>query len=338
MSALPSGAQPVAVISMGSNDLHLLVATSDGASTFTVQADHSLMVELAASLDGRLLPAAALGNALDATNTLMQVVHATHATAVWVLATEALREASNGPALLSLLEATFGLRAVVLSGQQEAALDYCWAGFPLAAGTPNGNDVDAPRLVIDSGGGSTQVAVGAGPAPTWSTSMPIGAGSLTAQLIAHDPPKSKEMQAVAAHVAALVDALPRVEATASAVAMGGSADHLLQVMPHPRRGLLSRSELEAALEMLHQRPAAKVARDCAMSPERARLLPAGATILARLMQHYALETAAVKPHGIRGAFTVCYARAGDRWLQTLPLAGSDLPRPAPRTQRKAGHG
>jgi exopolyphosphatase/guanosine-5'-triphosphate,3'-diphosphate pyrophosphatase len=313
MGGTPSAEQPIGVISMGSNDLHLLVATSDGRSHFAVQADHSLLIELAANLDGHLLPAVALSRALTGVNTLMQAARAAGARTVTALGTEALREAANGPALLALLAATFGITATIITGEQEAVLDYRWALFPPAADAPQTGH--QRRLVIDSGGGSTQVVLGADSAPAWSTSLPIGAGSLTAQLVAHDPPKSKEIHTLTTHVAALVDPLPRSLTPEFAVALGGSADHLLALGAHPHRGILTRTDLEQAVALLQNKPAAKVAREHDMPVERARLLPAGALILLRILEHYAIDAAQVKPHGIRGGFIVCTARADDQWLR-----------------------
>jgi exopolyphosphatase/guanosine-5'-triphosphate,3'-diphosphate pyrophosphatase len=115
--------------------------------------------------------------------------------------------------------------------------------------------------------------------------------------------------------------------------MGGSADHLLLLSAHPRRGILRRADLERALELLQQKPAAKIARDFGMPPERARLLPAGAVILSRIMQHFAVDAAEVKPHGIRGGFVVCRARAGDHWLQELPTPATGVPSTQKRQRR-----
>jgi exopolyphosphatase/guanosine-5'-triphosphate,3'-diphosphate pyrophosphatase len=325
MSEAPHSIQPTGVISIGSNDLHLLVATSDGASSFAARVDHALLVELAATLEGNLLPVSALTDALTGMHTLVRMARDAGATAVTAIGTEAVREAANGPELLALFAATFGITATMLTGQQEAGLDYCWAIYSSAPTAPASEapaQASPPLLVIDSGGGSTQVVLGAAPTPAWCTSLPIGAGSLTAHHIAHDPPKGKELHAVAAQVAALVDPLPRPLAPEVAVMMGGSADHLLKLTAHPQRGILTRADLEQALDLLRQKPAAKVARDFDMPPERARLLPAGAMILLHLMSHYALDAAQVKAHGIRGGFMVCSARAGAHWLDACPVPGA----------------
>jgi exopolyphosphatase/pppGpp-phosphohydrolase len=101
--------------------------------------------------------------------------------------------------------------------------------------------------------------------------------------------------------------------------MGGSADHLLKLTTHPQRGLLTQTDLEGALELLRQRPAARVARDFPVPAERVRLLPAGALILLHVLRHYAVDSAHVKPHGIRGGFVVCAARAGALWLEACPM-------------------
>jgi exopolyphosphatase/guanosine-5'-triphosphate,3'-diphosphate pyrophosphatase len=324
-------------ISIGSNDLHLLVATSDGASRFESRADERVFAELLVQLDGHVLPPDGLSHALADVARLVRLARSAGAGRVIAIATEALREAANGRAFIALLAATFDIEAVLLSGEEEAALDYCWATFPSAAamsttptsatastvstassGTPPAPEADAlPLLVIDSGGGSTQLVLGEGPAPAWSTSLPIGAGSLTRQFIAHDPPKTKELQALDAHVATLVGALPRPLAPRAAVLMGGSADHLLRLAAHPRRGQLTHADLERALALLHQKTADRIARDERLPVERVRLLAAGATILAQVLDHYGIEAARVRPEGIRGGLVVCYARGGDRWRETL---------------------
>jgi exopolyphosphatase / guanosine-5'-triphosphate,3'-diphosphate pyrophosphatase len=302
---------PMGVISIGSNDIHLLVATSDGSATFDRQANQSMLAELVGAVKGGVVPAKALSQALLDLETLVKQARNAGASPIVALATEAMREVANGPAFITLVGITLGIDAVLISGQEEAALDYCWATFPLVP--------PSPLLVVDSGGGSTQVIQGNGPAPALAQSLPIGAGNMTKQFVAHDPPTAEELQALTEHIAALVDTLPRVLSVQSAVLMGGSADHLLAFAADPKKGVLTQEDLHQALHELQKNPAKQIAHDLTLHVERARLLTAGALILKHILSRYSIQQAHVKANGIRGGLVVSYARHGDNWRDGLPF-------------------
>lgn len=313
----PDAAPPIGVISLGSNDLHALVATTDGADGWTELHNQAIMAELALALTDGVLPASALCLALTHLETLTAAARAAGAREVFILATEVLREARNGQALLDLAAATLGVRPFLLTGAEEAALDYRWACFPIPPQTTT--------LVVDSGGASTQVILGAGPTPTFMTSLPIGAGPLTHEYLHHDPPKPRELRAMQERIATALRDLPvdteRPEepapAPASAVIIGGSADHLARFSAHPKRLIITRREIDHALQVLQNKPAAELAQKLKMPVERVRLLPAGASILSATLAHYRCDEAQIKPNGIRGGFVVSYTRDGARWRKRL---------------------
>ena len=323
--------QPIAVASIGSNDIHLLVAVSDGATRFDRLLDRSAEVELVGAEveagEHPVLPAAALAGALGVFDELVARARSVGARRLVAVGTEALREAANGAAFCALLAATFGMEAVVITGEEEAGLDYTWAIFP----TPN--TPESPLVVVDSGGGSTQVIVShdlsQGSAVS-AVSLPIGAENLTRQFIAHDPPKAQEVEALGAHVSALLDQLPALDLDASssgsappvAILMGGSADHLAAWSAHPKQRRLSLSELAAALAVAQRKPAAKVAREYKLPAKRGRLVAAGAVILSQVLGHYGVGAAQVKADGIRGGLIVRCVRHGGAWRADLQLPGT----------------
>lgn len=302
---------PIGVISIGSNDLHLLVATSDGLTTFDRQVNQSILAELVGTVRGGVVPIKALSQALQDLETLVTAARSAGASPIIALATEAMREVANGPAFIELVSTTLGITAALISGQEEAALDYAWATFPPVPPTP--------LLVVDSGGGSTQAIQGEGPTPASAQSLPVGAGNMTSQFLAHDPPTNEELTALKEHVAAQVDTLPRVLTPQSALLMGGSADHLLQFAADPKQSLVTHEDLQHALHELQKQPAKGIAHDYQVPVERARLLAAGAVILQQVLSRYAMEQAYVKANGIRGGLVVTYARHGENWRQNLPL-------------------
>jgi exopolyphosphatase / guanosine-5'-triphosphate,3'-diphosphate pyrophosphatase len=303
--------QPIGVISIGSNDIHLLVAVSDGVTTFNRQVNQSMLAELVGAVKGGIVPAKALSQALQDLDQLVNTACQAGVTTIIALATEAMREVANGPAFIDLVSCTLGIEAALISGQEEAALDYCWATFPPVPPTP--------LLVVDSGGGSTQAILGEGQSPAFAQSLPIGAGNMTKQFIKHDPPAKEELEALRDYVAPLVEKLPAPLAPKSAVLMGGSADHLLQFAADPGQHKITRDELHLAIHELHHKPARDIAHDYDCLPERAHLLAAGAIILGLVLAHYGFDEALVRPNGIRGGLVLSYARNGDNWRQHLQL-------------------
>ena len=299
------------VISIGSNDIHLLVAATDGVATFERQVNQSMLAELVGSVKGGVVPVKALSQALQDLETLVSTARKAGVTTLIAIATEAMREVANGPDFINLVHSTLGIEAMLISGQEEAGLDYCWATFPSVP--------QMPLLVVDSGGGSTQAIQGEGPTPAFAKSLPVGAGNMTKQFLAHDPPSIEEMQALNDHISVLVNTLPIVLPPRSAMLMGGSADHLLQFTADPAKHIMTRDDLHHALHLLLKKPAKEIVHDFDMQVERARLLPAGAIILTNVLARYGMDQAYVRPNGIRGGLAVSFARHGDDWRKNLPL-------------------
>ena len=273
--------KPIGVISIGSNDIHLLVAATDGATTFERQENQSMLAELVGAVKGGVVPVKALSLALQDLDTLVSAARKAGATTIIAIATEAMREVTNGPTFIDLVSRTLDIEAVLISGQEEAGLDYCWATFPPVPQTP--------LLVVDSGGGSTQTIQGEGATPAFAKSLPVGAGNMTKQFLAHDPPTIEEIQALNDYISVLVNTLPVVLPPRSAILMGGSADHLLQFTGDPTKHIMTRDDLHHALHLLLKKPAKEIVHDYDMQVERARLLPAGAIILTNVLARYSLE-------------------------------------------------
>ncbi len=159
-----------------------------------------------------------------------------------------------------------------MSGEDEARLAFRGAAAMLEPET-------AARCrqlgVIDVGGGSSEVVVGAAPDRVgWWASVPIGSGALSDHWLHSDPPSRGELESarheVAAALAGLAPPCPEV-----AVAVGGSATSLGRVAGP----VLDAAAFERALAVLASEPAAAVAERFLIDPQRARLLPAGLLIL-----------------------------------------------------------
>jgi exopolyphosphatase/guanosine-5'-triphosphate,3'-diphosphate pyrophosphatase len=184
------------------------------------------------------------------------------------VATAAIRTASNGVALVEAIAAGTDLEVEIVSGKDEARLAFRGAAAMLAPEIAAHCD---QLGVIDVGGGSSEVVVGAAPDRVgWWASVPIGSGALTDHCLHSDPPSSAELASarheVAAALAGLAPPCPEV-----AVAVGGSATSLGRLTGP----VLDAASLERALAILAGEPADAVAARFLIDPQRARLLPAG---------------------------------------------------------------
>ena len=184
----------VAVVDLGTNTCRLLLAEVQAARLVHTQA--------------RLTGVVRLGEGVDRTGHLNEAaVRRTHArlgeyaTLIedygperrLLVATSALRDASNGVRFLTAVERDFRLPWRVIEGREEAALVFRGA---LSAAPPH----HGRRLVVDIGGGSTELAIGqatpgAVPRPHLVESLNVGAVRLTERFLAADPPTAGQWQA-----------------------------------------------------------------------------------------------------------------------------------------------
>jgi len=160
----------------------------------------------------------------------------------------------------------------VLSGEEEARL-----AFAGVSGTLRG-PVEGRLVVVDVGGWSTEVVLGTREAGVgWSASYRLGSGLLADVYLHGDPPDTRELAAVTAHVSEVLAPLdlPRPD---RAVAVGGSATSVRRIVGPE----LSRRALERTLQLLSQSTCDEVATRINLHPERVRLMPAGIAIMHEL--------------------------------------------------------
>ncbi|MDH3704845.1 MAG: exopolyphosphatase, partial [Acidimicrobiia bacterium] len=106
---------------------------------------------------------------------------------VRMTATSAARDADNRDDFFAVAEAAVGVRPELLSGPEEAQLSFDGATAEL-------DPLDGPFLVVDIGGGSTELAVGADRCEA-ARSLDIGCVRLTERYVEHDPPRPEELLA-----------------------------------------------------------------------------------------------------------------------------------------------
>ncbi len=167
---MPSTTEPlreIAAVDLGSNSFHMMVARAAGAELQVLDRLRE-PVRLAAGLDeNKQLNAEARGRALACLEKFGQRLKGLPASRVRVVGTSTLRRMKNRAEFLRAAEAKLGHRIEIISGREEGRLVY--------AGVTHGMGLTSPRrLVVDIGGGSTELIVGHGTAPKLMESAAIG--------------------------------------------------------------------------------------------------------------------------------------------------------------------
>lgn len=208
---MSGGPVRVAAIDCGTNSLRLLVADVDPAADRLVDV-HRLtrIVRLGEGVDatGELAPAA-VRRALAVTAEYAELCRRAGATRIRFVATSAARDARNAGAFAAQVRSLLGVEPEVLPGEEEARLSFAGAtrGVPsLSGGSPAGAGA-APCLVVDLGGGSTELVLGDPGTGTVEAAVSLDVGSvrMTERYLHGDPPSPAEVAAARADVAARLD-------------------------------------------------------------------------------------------------------------------------------------
>ncbi|MGP6421450.1 Ppx/GppA phosphatase family protein [Pseudomonas putida] len=166
-----------AAIDLGSNAFRLMIGQSvRSRKGLMIQEVKTLRepVRLAEGFDGGALDEMALDRGWQALARFGKKLRGFEAGKVRAVATSAVREADNAQLFLHSAERHLGFRIDVISGHEEAQLVYAGVAHTL----PDAQDM---RLVVDIGGGSTELILGQGSQPLLTESIAIGSGTLGAR-------------------------------------------------------------------------------------------------------------------------------------------------------------
>ncbi len=189
----PLATMKIAAIDIGSNSIHMVVA-SVSRDGFEIVDRAKEMVGLGRSTltTGRLSPAA-IDTGFRTLETFKRLAEKHHADPILAVATSAVREAQNGGEFALRVWDRLGLHIDVITGEEEARLIFLAAAHAV--------DFRHQRaLVVDIGGGSVEIIAGEGRQMRWSESLKLGVVRLTERFLQSDPPAPREVSALRAHV------------------------------------------------------------------------------------------------------------------------------------------
>ncbi len=297
-----------AVVDIGSNSTRLLVAEIDGDRVTAELVRRTKVTRLGQGVDadGRLAPEAMerVYATLEDYRGLIDEQGAERAVAVL---TSAVRDAANGEEFAETVRTRFGIEPHVLAGEQEAQLSF------LGATSERDPDDGTPTLVIDIGGGSTEMIIGARRTAGFHVSTQAGVVRQSERHIRTDPPTAEELSELADDVRAILHAAVPEEqrrAVEFGIAVAGTATSLAAIAqrldpydPEKVHGYVlrgpERDRLRAYLASIPLEERRKVP---GLDPARAPTIVPGVIILEEVMAMFGLDAVEISEHDIlRGA-------------------------------------
>lgn len=316
------GRRVAAVIDIGSNSARLAIFEIDGDSIRELAGD-KVMLRLAAAVnaDGAI-DDEAITRTVSAVERFVSAARAFDLVPA-VVATSAVRDATNREAVLAAVEAACGerVRVRVLEGVDEARLAAIGALRRL--GRRDG-------LVLDLGGGSLEVAAIRDGCWDRGGSWPLGALRSARRLLQSDPPTDAEIKALRREVRAALEAaaVPRLQRGEVLVGTGGNARALAKMIAgvddsdRVHGHVVERSAIRRSARQLSRVSAQKRRQIAHLDPDRADSIHAGALIIDAVMEHLRARQMLVSDGGLRDG--------------VILEAGATVD--SPRNTERSGHG
>jgi exopolyphosphatase/guanosine-5'-triphosphate,3'-diphosphate pyrophosphatase len=284
----------VAIVDIGSNSIRLLIADKSDDGEITELDRQANVTRLGEGVDtsGKLAD-----EAMERTYAVLadyaERIKQHHCDTKIAVLTSAVRDSANGQEFAHTIEKRYGLTPHVLKGDEEADT--------------------TPNLVLDIGGGSTEMIIGAGPEVRFRVSTQAGVVRQTERHLPDDPPTREQMDALAEDVTTILrDNVPEELRTAvkrgiavagTATSLAAIAQHLEPYDPDKVHGYqLSTDECDRILGELSVMTLAQRREVPGLHPDRAPTIVAGVLIFKEVVHLFGLTTIEVSEHDIlRGA-------------------------------------
>jgi len=304
----------IAVVDIGTNSTRLLIAEVDPETGDVHELERrTTITRLGQGVDatGALAPEA-MERVFATLAAYREAIDAHDAAKTIAVLTSAARDAANGAEFTQRVETDYGLTARTISGEEEARLTFLGA---TAERDPHLGSV----VVIDIGGGSTELVVGSGQQVDFYASTQAGVVRHGERHIASDPPQPKELQNLAQDAAAIFEqAVPdpvRKQAQA-AIGVGGTATSLAAIAQdldpydagkvHGYR--LARASVSQLLARLAQMTLEERRHVNGLHPDRAPTIVPGCVLMDEALATFGLDEVEVSEHDILRGAAVARAR------------------------------
>jgi exopolyphosphatase/guanosine-5'-triphosphate,3'-diphosphate pyrophosphatase len=300
-----------AAIDVGSNSVHLLLTELGGE----VLRDESELLGLWAMVDMEgFIPDDGLAALVEVLTRYVSEVKAEGADPITLLATEPLRRASNRSRVRAVVLEATGLELNVLSHEEEALLTVL--------GVLDGEPTQEPLMVLDVGGGSSEVVLLEPGADPVIGVVPVGSARLTAQHVEDDPPTAEEVLELRAEAHHLFSSLPTGHPVRGIV-VGGSGTNLIRLTTEegdedtPDSGLIDVERTAKAIEIVKASPSAQLVESYGLRERRVLQMAAGASLIEAALDCYNLSALEASDASLREGTIIACELAGDAWREEL---------------------
>jgi exopolyphosphatase/guanosine-5'-triphosphate,3'-diphosphate pyrophosphatase len=298
----------VAIVDIGSNSVRLLIADKTADDAITELDRRANVTRLGQGVDtSHRLADDAIQRTYAVLADYAERIDAHDCDTRIAVLTSAVRDSDNGQEFAQTIQERYGITPHVLKGDEEARLTY------LGASSERDPADMTPTLVLDIGGGSTEMIIGTGPEVRFRVSTQAGVVRQTERHLPDDPPTKVQMDALANDVRKiLADNVPTELRTAvkrgiavagTATSLAAIAQHLEPYDPEKVHGYeLSTDECDRILGELSAMTLEQRREVPGLHPDRAPTIVAGVLIFKEVVQLFGLTTIEVSEHDIlRGA-------------------------------------
>ena len=311
-----SGRQPIiAAIDIGTNSIHMVIVKIEPAlPAFSVIAKEKDTVRLGERdpKTGELTPEA-IERSLSALKRCKDLADSLNVKEIIAVATSATREARNGQKFLNQIESELGITVNLISGQEEARRIYL--------GVLSGMDFgEQPQIIIDIGGGSTELILADIHEPRFLSSTKVGAVRLAREFVTTDPISKEELYYLRAYVRGMLERPVdeiwqnlQLNEVPSLIGTSGTIQTLATIhaiekygaAPNPIGGYqVSREELEKIVQKLAAMTCKERLEVGGIADKRAEIIVPGAIILLEVMTMLNLDSITICEQALREGIIV----------------------------------
>lgn len=290
-----------AVIDIGTNSVLMVIAEVSGTAGLHVLRDEAKITRLGDGIwYNNMINEPALQRTVDTLQEYLRICRDLHVEAVDVIGTETFRRAGNSPDIQKKIHEQTGLKVKVLSGKEEAF-------YTFQSALPESDENDKDYIVIDIGGGSTEIIIGSRTGEHFTWSLPLGAVVLTAEYLNNDNPEPSGLIKAQKYIAEMICKLPPMKQEKSAIGIGGTITTLaainLNITEFDPAKIENKSLTKNAVKFILNRFSKLSAHERLSIPgmEKGRedIIIAGTAILLEFLNYYTLESIRVSTKGVR---------------------------------------
>ena len=296
--------EKVAVIDLGTNTFHLLLARLEGGR-YSIYHRERVAVKIGmGGINHGIITEAGMFRALEGLRRFRSVIDKEGVRKVVALGTSALRGARNGDQVAARIEHDTGIKVRIISGDEEAQYIYLGVRKAVAMGTKR-------SLIVDIGGGSVEFIIADGETVFWKQSFDIGAQRLLERFQEHDPILPSEVEQLNRFFDQTLKPLALAAAQfrpAVLVGSSGTFDTLsdihreragLPIIPHdPETPLTFESFDQTHLELLTKNRAQRLAIP-GMMEMRVDMIVVAVCLIRYLLDHFLFEKIRVSSYSLK---------------------------------------